>query len=247
MKKTLYARLLFPGLFLVLPFLTYAQDGDKEESKFYEELIRAPIVPQRDTGVIQSDLVSTQKQIQQAEKAITDAQAKVKEADSWIATQKKEIDNLKSKINTAKKEKRESDRLMLEAQKKQLELVADYLQKSKDLRSGELDLAKSQKDLLNSEAKVYGAELELRSKADALKNASLSDPNLINLALEATKASESTLMLMKTMAEKNAAVSGRMTKIADRRVELVQTRNKLITEDRVRNAIERRKGTPDAP
>jgi len=241
MTKTACVRLVISACLASLPFGAAAQEESGEAKKFYEELITAPIVPPREVEAIQSDLDNAKKEVQESDKAIADANARVMQASGWIATQKKEIDAMKPKIEAAKKEKRDADKLMLEAQKKQLELVADYLGKTKDVRDSEVDLAKAQKDLAESQVKVYEAELDLRKKAESLNNASISDPNLSSLALEASRAAENTLTLMKTMADKNSSVAGRMTKVADRRVSLVQARNKLMTEDRIRNVIERNK------
>jgi hypothetical protein len=94
---------------------------------------------------------------------------------------------------------------------------------------------------VDAEIKVYEAELDMRKKADSLKNSTPSDPNLSGLALEATRAAENTLMLVKARADQNAIVAGRMTKVADRRVDLGQARNKLLTEDRTRKAVEQGK------
>jgi len=231
-------KLFFLVCFMVVPSPSTAQDGGEDANKFYEELIRQPIVPQRETETIQAELNTAKNQLEEADKAIADTNTRVQEADGWISTQKKEINALKPKIDDAKKEKRETDKLALEAQKKQLELVADYLKKTKDVRNSELDLAKSRKDLLTARIKVYEAELNLRQKGDALRGASPSDPNISALALEATQAAENALSLMKTMAEKSANVSDRMTKVAERRVALIQARNKLVTEDRIRKALE---------
>ena len=236
MKNTIYVQLLILVFLIMLPSAATAQESSEDSNRFYEALIRAPILPQRDAEAIQSDLENKQRQITQSEKAITDAEAQVNEAKGWISTQKKEIDALKAKIKTAKKEKRDADKVIMEGQKKQLELVADYLKKTKEVRDSELDLAKSQKDLMNAEAEVYEAELDLRKKADSLMSSTPSDPNLPGLALEATQAAENTLMLIRAMADKDESVAGRIKKIAERRVDLVKARNRLLTEDRIRKA-----------
>jgi chromosome segregation ATPase len=238
MRDTICLQLLIWTCLAVLPSATASQESNEQTSDFYEAIIRAPIVPQRDEEAIKSDLENAKKQIQQCDKSIKDAETKVSEAKGWIDTLKKEVDGLNDQIKMAKKEKRDADKLTFEAQKKQLELVEDYLKKMKNVRDGELDLAKSHKDLMNAEAQAYEAELDLRKKADSLKNSRPSDPDLSKLAMEATQAAENTLRLMKTMAGKNADVAGRLTNIADRRVELVQARNKLVTEDRIRKVVE---------
>jgi len=204
--------------------------------KFYEELIRTPIVPQRSTEDIQADTSAAEKDMHQIDKSIAGAQARVKEAEGWIATQKTEIEALKKQADTAKKEKREADKLMLEAQRKQLELVQDYLKQMIEIREAELDLAKSQKDLVNAEMKVYQAERDLAKKADAMKKGQPAGPDFTKTVLEAAQAGEATLQLMKTMADKNADVAGKMNRLANKRVGLVQARNKLLSEERIRRA-----------
>jgi len=61
-------------------------------------------------------------------------------------------------------------------------------------------------------------------------------PDFAKTVLEAAQAGEATLQLMKTMADKNTDVAGKMKRLADRRVGLVQARNKLLSEDRIRRA-----------
>ncbi len=73
--------LLIAAFWAMLPFTAAAQEGGREGSKFYEELIRSPIVPQREAEVIQSDLDAAKKQLEGCDKAISDSGAKVKEAD----------------------------------------------------------------------------------------------------------------------------------------------------------------------
>jgi hypothetical protein len=57
--------------------------------------------------------------------------------------------------------------------------------------------------------------------------------SLSKTVLDAAQASEGTLKLMKTMADKNEDMLGQMKKLADRRIDLVQARNKLLTQDRI--------------
>jgi chromosome segregation ATPase len=153
------------------PILAAQQPATSDAQKFYESLIRTPIVPQRDAGDIQEDLNAAGKRMQQTDKAADQAQARIKESEGWLATQKREMDALKDKTNAAKKEKREADKLTLEAQQKQMELVEDYLKKTKSIREAELDVAKAQKDLINSEMKAFRSESDLKDKVDRVKSA----------------------------------------------------------------------------
>jgi hypothetical protein len=203
--------------------------------KFYEELIKTPIVPPRSADEIQGDVRTAEQNAQQIDKATSAVQARIKEADGWIAANKGEMDGLKAKISIAKKEKREADKLTLEGQLKQLDLVDEYLKKTKDIRNSEMDLTKAQKELVNAQKKVYQSELELTKKEGAIKSAGPASPNLTKTVLDATQAGESTLKLMKAMAEKNEDVVGQMKKLAERRIDLAQARNKLLSEDRIRS------------
>ncbi len=206
------------------------------QPKFYEELIRAPIVPPRSADEIQGDIKIAEQNKQEIDKATAGVQARIKEADGWLSANKTDMDGLKAKINVAKKEKREADKLTLEGQLKQLDLVNDYLKKTKDIRNSEMDLTKAQKDLVDAQQKVYRSELELTKKQAAIKSAGPTDPNLAKTVMDATQAGENTLKLMKSMAEKNEDVVGQMKKLADRRIDLAQARNKLLSEDRIRSA-----------
>jgi chromosome segregation ATPase len=201
------------------------------EKKFYEDLIKTPIVPQRSAAEIQNDLKTAQDNMKEADKAISGAQARIKEADGWIATNKKDMDAQKAKRDAANKEKREADKITLEGQLKQMDLVDQYLKKTKDIRSTELDFAKSQKELVGAQIKAYQSEAELNKKAEAIKSAG--PDSLSKTVTDAAQASEATLKLMKTMAEKNEDMLGQMKKLADRRIDLVQARNKLLTQDRI--------------
>jgi len=208
--------------------------------KFYEELITTPVVPQRDREDIRGDLEAAERQLQQINKTISDYQARKKEAAGWVTTQRAEIEDLSKQVKAAKKEKREADRLTLDAQRKQLELVRDYLRQMSRIRDVELSVAQAQKDVVNSEIKVYQAELDLKNRVDAIGKGQASDPDFVKITIEAARAGETTLRLMKELADKNANVAGRMKQLADGRVNLVQARNKLLSEERIRNAAAQR-------
>lgn len=201
--------------------------------KFYEDLIKTPIVPQRSADLIQGDLKTAQNNLQELDKAIADAQNGIKESEGWLAANKKEVDGLKAKLDAAKKEKREADKITLEGQLKQMDLVDQYLKKTKDIRGAELDVAKSQKELVGAQTKAYQSELDLSKKTAAIKSAG--PDGLSKSVIDAAQAGENTLKLMKTMAEKNEDVLSQMKKLADRRIDLVQARNKLLTEDRIKS------------
>jgi hypothetical protein len=209
--------------------------ADAPAKKFYEDLVRTPIIPQRSAGNIQDDLKTAEKNTHEVDKAIADTQARIKESEVWLATNKSETDGLKAKLNVAKKEKREADKITLEGQLKQLDLVDEYLKKTREIRGAELDLAKSQKELVGAQIKVYQGELDLNKKTDAIKNAGPAAANLSKTVLDAAQAGENTLKLMKTMTDKNEDVVGQMKRLADRRIDLVQARNKLLSEDRIRS------------
>lgn len=220
-----------------VPTLIAQQAGeDAQARKFYEDLIRAPIIPTRSAGDIRADLSAAEQDMQHADKAIPEAQTRVQEAERWLTTQKGESDALKAKISAAKKEKREADKISLEGQRKQLELVEEYLKRTKAIRETELDLAKAQKELAAAEMKVYQAEDDLNKKKEAIQNARPSEPNLAKIVLEGAQAGENALKLMKTMADRNNDVASRMKQLADRRIDLAEARNKLLSEDRIRAA-----------
>ena len=84
--------------------------------------------------------------------------------------------------------------------------------------------------------KVYEAELGLKNRVEAMNKGEASDPDFVKTTIDAAQEGEATLRLMKALAEKNADVAGRMKQLADRRVSLVQARNKLLSEQRIRNA-----------
>jgi chromosome segregation ATPase len=222
---------------LVTPMLSaQAPAGnDAQAKKFYEDLIKSPIIPQRSADAVRADLDDGGKKLLAADTAIADAQGRIKEAEGWLATNKSEMDALKAKINTAKKEKRESDKVTLEGQQKQLDLVDEYLKKTKDLRDAELDIAKAQKELVSAQTNVCKAEEELRKQSEGIKSVGPTDPNLTKTVLAAASAGESTAKVMKALADKNQDYAGRLTRLADRRIDLVQARNKLLSEDRIRS------------
>jgi hypothetical protein len=170
--------------------------------------------------------------MQDVDKGVAGAQARIKEADGWLATQKAETDGMKAKLEAAKKDKREADKITLEGQLKQMDLVDEYLKKTKDIRVSELDLAKSQKELVGAQTKALQAELEMNRKVDSIKTAGAA--GLSKTVIDAAQAGENTLRLMKAMAEKNEEVIAQMKKLADRRIDLAQARNKLLSEDRIR-------------
>ncbi len=210
--------------------------ADVPAKKFYEDLIKTPIIPQRSADEIQNDLKTAETNTKEADKASADAQARIKESEGWLATNKADIDGLKAKLGAAKKEKRDADKITLEGQLKQLDLVDQYLKKTKDIRQSELDLAKSQKELIGAQTKAYQAELELNKRIEAIKGAG--PDGLSKSVLDAAQAAEGTLKLMKATAEKNGDVIDQTKKLADRRIDLVQARNKLLSEDRIKSIAE---------
>ena len=88
----------------------------------------------------------------------------------------------------------------------------------------------------DAKMKAYQSEAGLAKKVDSMKKAQPDAPDFAKTVLEAAQAGEATLELMKTMADKNANVAGKMKQLANRRVGLVQARNKLLSEDRIRRA-----------
>lgn len=205
---------------------------------FYEALIRTPILPMRAAADIQADFDVVDKDLRTVEREAAAAQARIQEADGWLSRHKVFIDDVKAKTGAAKKDKREADKVALEAQQKQLELVQDYLKRMKSLREAELDLARAQKDMLNAQSKALRAEDELRKKYEAIKAAGPKDPGIVKLVLETATFGQTTMQFVKAAAEKNTEVTGRARKLADRRVDLAEARNKVLTEDRIRKAVE---------
>ena len=237
MKQTVNSKPRWAACLLGLATVLTAQQppgADVRGKKFYEELIATPIVPLRAPKDIQEDLKATDNGMVQADKAIAGAQARIKESEGWLAALKGEMDGLKGKANIAKKEKREADKLTLEAQLKQLELVEEYLKKTKSIRDAELDFGRARKEQAGAERKVYEAESGLNSKVAAIKSAGPQAANLSKLVVEGAEAGEKVLKLIKEMADKNEDAAGRMKQLAERRIELAQARNKLLSEDRIR-------------
>jgi len=226
------------GLFLVTN--AWAQEAPaapaEGPNKLYQDVIKTPLVPPRSQDEIRQDQKRAEEDTERANKSIADAQARVKEAEGWVKAHKLEMDQLKKKIDAAKKEKRDSDKIMLEAQFKQLELVEDYLRRMQDVRSVEVEVAGAQKDLANSRKKAAEAELDLTGKADAWKQAPPSDPTFFQKARTASEAGANTLRAMREMADKNTDVASRFKKLADKRVALVEARNRLLSEDLIRAA-----------
>jgi hypothetical protein len=74
---------------------------------------------------------------------------------------------------------------------------------------------------------------------DAVKSVSLSDPGFSKTVLDAAQTGRQTLQLMQAMAKSHANESDKMNQLAKRRVSLIDARNKLLTEDRMRQAAER--------
>jgi hypothetical protein len=94
----------------------------------------------------------------------------------------------------------------------------------------------SQKERISAEINVYQSELNLKKRVDAIRNAGQEDPNLSKIVIDAAQAGEDVLKLMKTMADKNQNVASQMKNLADRRLKLAEARNKLLSEDRIREA-----------
>jgi hypothetical protein len=238
LERLLSAGLLSAALLAAVPQQAATQS---DVQKLYEDLIRSPIIPPRDAESIEADLNHTKLEAQQSGRVIGEAEARVREADGWISAEKREIDSVKRKVDAAKKDRREPDRLQLESQRKQLELVAEYLRRTREVRESEVEQAKAQKDVLDADLNVFNAELELRKEAEILKRTAADDPTLGRQTLAVAKSSESTLRLMKISADKRADVARRSAQIADRRVDLVQSRNKLLSEDRIKKLAEQQK------
>jgi len=237
MSKSLVPNFRLVALLAGLTSLAPAQQAPAADP-FYESVIRAPIIPARAAADIQADLDAADKNRKAAEKAIADAHARVKEADDWSTQQRALIEDVKAKAAAAKKEKREADKVALDAQQKQLELVLEYLKKTKSAREAEMDLAQAQKDQLDAQYKALTAEDDLRKSVERIKTAGPKDPSIAKTVMNTVSLAQTTLQLMKTASDKNADVAGRAKRLADRRIELADSRNKLITEDRIRKAVE---------
>jgi chromosome segregation ATPase len=211
-----------------------AAAAGQQAGKFYEELIKAPLVPHRSEQEIGDDRKRAEQDAAQADKAVAGAEARVKETDTWLKMHAGEIEKLKKEVGVAKKEKRDSDKLLLEAQVKQLELVKDYLEQMREVRRQEVEVARGRKDVASSTRKVYDAEQDLVSKAEQWKRTPAADPNFVKGALAAADASAKTLEQMREVASQNANVANRAQVLAEKRAELGRARNKLLSEDRIR-------------
>ena len=67
-------------LLAVFAFALVALGQQPEVEKFYEELIRTPLVPQRSRDDIRADRKATEQQLRQLNNTVADYQARVNEA-----------------------------------------------------------------------------------------------------------------------------------------------------------------------
>lgn len=233
MKRTVNSTLRAAAVVVALLVpAAFAQD-----TPFYEELIRKPIIPDRNAGEIEADLDAARAKAQQSDQPISDAQARVKEADGWLSQIKSEIDRVNGDIDSAKREKRNADKMASDAQKKQLELVQDYLKKVKSSRETQLDVAKTQKDAHNAQVKALEAEAAAKKKLDAFRALGPDDPNLTNVFLAAMKSGENALQRWRDWAQKNADVADLTRRVADRWLDAESARGKLFSEARIKGSL----------
>ena len=234
--KTLAKLLLVTAVTGLPAYPQTANTGDAK--KFYEELIRSPIVPGRSADEIKADLQRAEEDKKRAGKVISDAQARDKQSSGWVKQHKAEIKTAKDKIKAAKKEKRESDFIGLQAERKQLELVEDYLKTVAAVRKTEVNQGRAMKNIAEAGQQAFSAELELQGKVETWAKSSADSPGYVEAGFQVTQTAEKTLNLMEKMAAAQAELANREKRLAAARVKLVVARNKLLTEDRIRSAGE---------
>jgi len=183
--KTL-TRLLLVTAMTGLPAYPQAEDAGGA-GKFYEELIRSPIVPARPADQIKEDLRRAEEDKKRADTVITDAQAREKQASGWIKQHKDEIKTARDRVKAAKKEKRESDFILLEAEQKQLTLVEDYLKTMAAVRKTEVNQGRAMKNVAEAERQAFSSELELRGKIETWTKSSADSPGYVEAAVQTTQ------------------------------------------------------------
>jgi hypothetical protein len=210
-------------------FAQQAPAGSQPErgQKFFDEVVRAPLIPARSPDEIRADIERAKEDARRAESAKVTAEAAVKQADNWVRIQKAEVDLIKKKMDAAKKDKRETDRITLEGERKKAELLMDFLNRRKNLSSAELDLAKAEKELAEAKQKAYEQEREFAVRREARDKAG--DAEFVQASVTAADTQEKAIRALKAMADSNKEVADREKKVFDSTLDLFEVRRKLVT------------------
>jgi hypothetical protein len=136
---------------------------------------------------------------------------------------------IKDRINVAKKENRDADRAGLEAERKAAEREIDLLERREDLRLAETELEARRGDCAALSKKALELELQLAIRRLQRQRKSVGGAGGASLDRVIGELEKQTLEAQRAQAAASIEVSDQEIKTLDRRLELLDAQQKLVT------------------
>jgi hypothetical protein len=215
---------LLAAILLAVPRLLAAQ---AEATRGFDSFIM--LVPPRDS-------MSIKKNVRAAGDAVTLAETRRQQAETMrlgararIEAKKVEIVRIKDQINVAKKENRDADRVGLEAERKAAEREIDLLERREDLRQAETELEARRSEYAALSKKALELELQLAIRRTGRQRKVVGGAGKASLDRVIGELEKQTLEAQRAQAASSIEVSDQEIKTIDRRLELLDAQQKLVT------------------
>lgn len=186
------------------------------------------LVPPRDTITIKKQLRITTEAQASAETRRQQAETMRLGARGRIEAKKVEIDRIKERINLAKKENREADRLGLEAERKAAELEIRLMERREELRKAEIELEIQRAELAGLTQKALQLELQLAIRRAGRLRKPVGGASGASLDRVIGELEKQTLEAQRAQAASSIDVSDREITVIDRRLDLLETQQKVL-------------------
>ena len=186
------------------------------------------LVTPRTVEAIDTDIAEAESNLAQATSNQTTAISQRDGARIGSEAKKLEIDAIKKKLSTAKANKNEVEASSLAASRKALERELALLEQRESLRSAEIDLARQTGELAALARRALSFEKELlvkRLESDAVTEAGPSRSSLTSVVLDLEK---QTLDARVAYADKAVDVATRAKKVAERQLQIVEARRRVL-------------------
>jgi hypothetical protein len=182
------------------------------------------------------DTNSIKRSLRAATEAGTLAESRRKQAETMrlgararIEAKKVEIVRIKERVNVARKENREADRVGLEAERKAAEREIDLLKVREELRQSETELETKRAELAGLSQKTLQLELQLATRRVGRSRAPGGGAGGASLDRVIGELEKQTLEAQRAQAGSSADVSDQEIRVIDRRLNLLDAQQRVLS------------------